>query len=87
MQAVSLFGLTAVASYMRIAYLVVVLLMMAAGAQLLLSQNRRARYKSAVSLCLNGVGVLLFILGSQPYAAAFIFVFLIIKVFMLIKKQ
>lgn len=85
-QAVSLFGLTAVASYMRIAYLVVVLLMMAAGAQLLLSQHRRARYKSAVSLCLNGVGVLLFILGAQPYAAALLFVFLSIQMLLLLKR-
>ena len=39
------------------------------------------------SLTLNGLGVLLFSLSLQPYAAAFSFVFLMIKVFLLIKKR
>jgi hypothetical protein len=41
--------------------------------------------KSKLSLLVNAVGALLFIISSQPYAAAFLFIFLAIKVLMLIK--
>lgn len=85
-QAVSLFGLTEVASYMRIAYLSVILLMMAVGIILLLRQNRPAIVCSRVSLALTGGGVLLFILGAQPYAAALLFVFLSIRMLLLLKR-
>ena len=45
------------------------------------------RNQRKVSLLINGVGALLFIMGSQPYAAAFSFLFLAIKGLMLIKWQ
>jgi hypothetical protein len=43
--------------------------------------------RSKLSLALSVVGALLFIVSLQPYAAAFLFVFLLIKVLILIKKQ
>ena len=49
----------------------------------LVSPNR----KEAVSLGLHVAGTLLFIISAQPYAAAFGFLLLGIKVFFLIKKQ
>ena len=48
-------------------------------------QNLCLLRKNAASLILNAAAALLFIVSLQPYAAAFLFVFLIIKVFMLIK--
>ena len=39
-----------------------------------------------LSLLLNGLGVLLFILSPQPYGAALLFLFLAIKVIILMKK-
>ena len=42
------------------------------------------RNKEKISLILNAVLVLLFIVSSQPYAGAFLFIFLIIKVLMLV---
>ena len=42
--------------------------------------------KSKISLILNIAAVLLFVISLQPYAAVFVFVFLVIKEMMLIKK-
>lgn len=44
-----------------------------------------SKTKSTVSLILTAVGTLLFIISSQVYGAAFLFVFFTIKVIMLIK--
>jgi hypothetical protein len=43
--------------------------------------------KSKISLILNTIGILVFIISTQPYAAAFMFVLLIIKPLLLIKWQ
>ena len=45
------------------------------------------RHKSTLSLLFNIIGVLLFVISRQSYAAAFLFIFLIIKGLMLIKWQ
>ena len=42
--------------------------------------------KRGISLMLGAVAVLLFIVSRQPYAAAFVFVFLCIKALLLLKK-
>ena len=42
--------------------------------------------KSKASLLVNVIGVFLFIMSQQPYAAIFVFVFFIIKVLILTKK-
>ncbi len=88
-EAVSLLSLTAVAPYVRVAYLVLVALTVATGVATLALQNITAplwlRLKSPLSLFLSVAGVMLFVLGRQPYAAVFVFVFFLIKASMLIK--
>ena len=44
------------------------------------------KLKGKISLFLNIMSVLVFVLSRQPYAAALVFVFLTIKAFLLIKK-
>lgn len=89
LQEVPLLSLTEIASYLRTAYLFVVIGSIVLGILTLALQNCHyavwVRIKSNASLILNTVGVLLFIISSQPYAAVFLFVFLVIKVLMLIK--
>ena len=90
-QAVPLLSLTGVAPYLKATYFAVVIGMIISGILTLVLQNYRGvfwvRNKSMISLALNAAGALLFIISSQPYAAAFLFIFLAIKVIMLIKKQ
>ena len=88
---VSLLSLTEIAPYLRFLYFAVVIGMIGSGLAMLALQNCQtafwARNKRMLSLATNAAGVLLFIISSQPYAAAFLFIFLAIKVFMLIKRQ
>ncbi len=90
-QAVSLLSLTEISSWLETAYFVVVIGMIGLGILTLALQNCNqvswVRIKSKLSLAVNTIGVLIFIISSQPYAAAFVFLFLIIKVLMLIKWQ
>ena len=90
-QAVSLASLAGMAPYLKVAYFVAVIGIIVIGILTLALQNYRDKFwlrnKNIISLVLNAVGVLLFIVSSQPYAAAFLFIFLAIKVVMLIKKQ
>ena len=90
-QEVSLLSLTEITPYLRRAYFVVVIGMIVSGVLTLALQNCYQTFwvknKSKISLALNAVGTLLFIISSQPYAAAFLFIFLVIKVLMLVKWQ
>ena len=90
-QAVSLLRLTEIAPYLKVAYLVMIIGMVAFGISTFVFQNYRVafwvRNKSMLSLLINTAVALLFIISSQPYAAAFVFIFLVIKAVMLIKKQ
>ena len=90
-QGVPLLSLTGVSSWLRTAYFTVVIGMVVWGILTLALQNCRwacgVGDRSKLSLAFNAVGVLLFIVSLQPYAAAFLFVFLLIKVLILIKKQ
>ena len=88
---VSLLALTDIAPYMKAAYLAAVLGMTVLG---LLTFALRSwqnplwqRGRTTLSLALNAVGTLLFILSPQPYAGAFLFVFLAVKVLMLTEKS
>ena len=87
---VSLLSLTETASYLKSAYFIVIILMIAWGILTLALQNyHRALWvwsKSKISFLLNGAGVLLFTVSLQPYAATFLFAFLVIKI-LLTKKQ
>ena len=90
-QEVSLLFLTEIAPYLRTADLVVVIGIIVSGILTLALQNCYQAFwvknKSKISLVVNAVGALLFIISSQPYAAAFLFIFLVIKVLMLVKWQ
>jgi len=90
-QSVSLVALTEIPSYLRVAYLVLVAGTVLSGILTLALQNCNQPFwghsKNKISLILGIVGVILFIITKQPYAAVFIFVFLIIKVMMLIKRK
>ena len=79
-QAVSL---TEASLYLKTAYMAVVISMILWGILTLAAPNR----KGAVSMGLHVTGTLLFIISAQPYAAAFGFLLLGIKVFFLFKKQ
>ena len=88
---VSLLSLTGIASYMRTAYFVVIAVMVSSGLLTFALQNCHwtfwIRNKSKVSMILNAVGALLFILSLQPYAATLLFVFFVIKGFLLIHRR
>ena len=86
---VSLLALMEIASYLKISYLIVVTATVVSGILILTLQNIRnsfwVRIKNKISLIISIIGVLLFTVSHQPYAAALIFVFLIIKASSLIK--
>ena len=90
-QEVSLLSLTGIASYLRIAYFVVAIGIAVFGILTLALQKCLqlfwVRNKNRISLILNAVGVTLFIISTQPYAAILLFVFLVIKGLMLIKSR
>ena len=89
-QEVSLLALTEIQLYLKVLYLVIVIGMTALGVLTLALRNSNCafwiQYKSKVSLLANAIGVFLFIISQQPYAAVFVFAFLIIKALMLIKR-
>lgn len=90
-RAVSLPALAGVGAYVKIAYFAVVVALMVWGVLTLALQSCTGsfwvRRKVGVSLLLGGAGVLLFIIGSQPYAAAYLFVLLAMKGIVLWKKR
>lgn len=89
-QEVSLLALTEIQVYLKILYLVTIVGMTAFGILTLVLRScngvRWVKYKSKVSLSVNAIGVFLFIISQQPYAAVYVFAFLIIKALMLIKR-
>ena len=90
-QAVSLLTLTEISAYLKAAYFASIIGMIAFGIITLVLQNYRGafwiRNKRLLSLLIHAAAALLFIISAQPYAAAFVFVFLVIKGTMLIRKQ
>lgn len=89
--AVSLLGLTGVAPFMRVAYITLVVVIALVGVLTLALQSCTCafwlRVKSKLSLLLGAVCVVLFVLGLQPYAAVYLFLFLIIKALTLVKRH
>lgn len=88
---VSLLSLTGVAPYLKISYLAAVAALVVWGVLTLALQNCAGQFwlhhKNKISLVLNTGATLLFIISMQPYGAAFLFVFLVIKALMLIKTS
>lgn len=89
-QEVSLLALTEIQLYLKVLYLLIVIGMTALGVLTLALRNSNCAFwiqnKSKVSLLVNAIGVFIFIISQQPYAAVFVFAFLIIKALMLIKR-
>ena len=90
-RSVSLLALSNIQPYLKTTYIAFVSIMVVLGIMTLALQNCCQRFwtqsKSILSLSLSAVGVCLFIISQQPYAAVFVFAFLIIKTLMLIKWQ
>ena len=90
-QAVSLLTLTTIRPYLKILYFAVVIAGIILGLLTLILQNKVGAVwnisKIVLSLILGTVGVAVFIVSRQPYAAAFVFMFLGIKAMMLIKLK
>ena len=88
-QEVSLLSLNGIASYLRIVYYAIVISIAVYGILTLAFQNCQkifwTKNRDKISLILNVAAVLLFIISSQVYAGAFLFIFLVIKALMLIK--
>ena len=88
-QEVSLLSLNGIASYLQITYYAIVICIAVYGILTLAFQNCQKIFwvqnKEKISLILNAVAVFLFIISSQVYAGAFLFIFLAIKALMLIK--
>lgn len=90
-QSVSLLALSELQPWLKTSFFVVVIAMIITGVLTLALQNcTRACWvqnKSGVSLLCSAVGVFLFIISRQPYAAGIAFVFLIIKALLLMQKH
>ena len=90
-RAVSLLNLREIQPYLKITYIAFVGIMAVLGIMTLALQNCDQRLwtrrKSVLSLIFSAAGVCLFIVSQQPYAAVFVFVFLIIKAFVLLKGR
>ena len=88
-QEVSLLSLNGIATYLRIAYYAIVISIAVYGILTLTFQNCQKMFwvqnRDKISLIFNAVAVLLFIISSQVYVGAFLFIFLAIKALMLIK--
>ena len=90
-KAVSLLSLTSISPYLKVIYFCIVGFLVLYGILTLALQTNEYTFwvlnKSKISLILNLVLILLFIISLQPYAAIFLFIFLIIKIFLLLKNR
>lgn len=90
-QAVSLLDLTGISPWLRVCYHVCTSAMTLWGILTLALQNFSGKFwaqnKHKLSMMFHFVSVLLFIISSQPYAAALLFLFLAVKALVLIKKR
>ena len=90
-QGVSLLSLNEITTYLKTSYYAIVISIAVYGILTLTFQNCQKTFwvknRDKISLILNAIAVLLFIISSQVYAGTFLFIFLIIKALMLIKWQ
>lgn len=88
---VSLLVLTGVPAYVRVPYILIVIVTVIFGVAMLALQNLRhqiwLKINLATSISLSILGVLIFIISGQPYVAVFVFCMLIFKGTLLIKQQ
>lgn len=89
-ESVSLLSLSDIPAYLRMSYYLTILAIIIWGILTLAFQNSDKdlwiRNKNNISLILTITGTFLFIISQQPYAATYLLIFLIIKLFMLIKR-
>lgn len=89
-RAVSLSSLDGVQLYLKVLYLILVIGSVVIGILALSLPSGKIKLwdtcKNGLSLSFGGASVLLFTIGSHPYAAVFALVLLAIKAFMLIKR-
>lgn len=90
-KSVSLLLLTSVSPYLKIVYFVLVVSIIVVGILTLALQNCNKKIwlncKEKISLLLNATGAIIFIVSLQSYAATFLFIFLMIKLLIITKKQ
>lgn len=90
-RSVSMLKMADVPPYLSIAYFSVAICLVIWGVLVLTLRSLRnelwQKSKRTVSLALNVAGVVLFIISLQPYAAVFMFLFLMIKLLLLRKRQ
>ena len=88
---VSLLDLDGAMIYVKIAYFVITICLIAWGVLTLAMQRVKLHFwnkiKKMVSVSLGAVAVAVFVLGSHPYAAFFAFSLLAVKGILLIKRQ
>lgn len=77
--------------YIKTGYFLIIFATVVFGVLTLAMQNTEIeffiKYKQKLSVLLSIICVVVFILSQQPYAALYVFVFLVIKSLMLIKKR
>ena len=80
---ISLLSLNNIASYLKIVYYGLVIAMVSHGVLTLAMQNIQCAfwitYKNKISIILNLLGVVLFVISLQPYAAVLLLIYMIIK--------
>lgn len=79
---VSLISLSAISAYLKTVYFLLAITTAIFGLLTLVLQNLNIPFKAknTVSIALNILSVLVFIISREPYAAVFLFIFLIIKI-------
>ena len=89
--AVSLLNLSEIALYTKTAYFIAVISMVVMGTVTLVfskwDNKLWVTYKSRISEILNGASLLLFAVSLQPYAVVFLFIYLIIKESIRVKRR
>jgi transcriptional regulator with XRE-family HTH domain len=90
-QALSLFALTEVQPWLKGSCFAVIAATVIIGIAELALQNCAApfwlRKKAPLSFCVHTAGILLFIISRQPYAAALSFLFLMVKLLILVRNK
>lgn len=86
----SLISLSGISTYLKAIYFILLVLLALSGIIILSLQNCRNNFwlksKYLISIILNTICAFIFIVGLHPYASIYLFVFLLIKFIILIKK-
>ena len=87
LKSVSLLTLATENPALKIIYIVLTALIVTVGLLSLAFQEKCPRFVGKLSVVLNALGVALFIVGRQSYAAALLFTFLMIKGILLLTRR